>query len=444
MNVVHATGWYFPDSSGGTEVYVDALARNLLARGFDSSVAAATDGEATTYRWNGVEVHRFPAGEPTRAEIVGALPSPRFAEFETTLRRLKADVYHQHSWSRGCGLAHLRCAKALGLKTVVTVHVATLVCLRGTMMLDGASPCDGLVEVARCSECWGPTRGIPRALARWQGQHSKAAATLGEWLPSASRLRTALLTPALVERRRDDIAELGRQADRIVAVCRWLYDALARNGVPREKLVYCPQGIDVPGGVRLRARGAERPGAAVRIGFVGRCDGAKGIHVLVDAVRRLPAETRVELVIHALPFDAAYARELRDRAGADARIRFAEPIDRTRLLDELTTFDVLAVPSLALETGPLVVLEAFAAGLPVLGSNLGGIAELVDRERGELLPAGDVEAWSRAVAKLAVEPPAVRWPSIAPPARSSATIAAEMADVYVQLALDAHSCCRSA
>ena len=57
-------------------------------------------------------------------------------------------------------------------------------------------------------------------------------------------------------------------------------------------------------------------------------------------------------------------------------------------------YDVVAVPSQWLETGPLVVMEAFAAGVPVLGSNLGGIAELVRHGTdGLLVTPRSVEAW---------------------------------------------------
>jgi len=68
-------------------------------------------------------------------------------------------------------------------------------------------------------------------------------------------------------------------------------------------------------------------------------------------------------------------------------------------------YDLVAVPSLWLETGPLVVLEAFAAGIPVLGSRLGGIAELVRHGvDGWLAEAGDVRAWQRALRHLVNDP----------------------------------------
>ena len=94
--------------------------------------------------------------------------------------------------------------------------------------------------------------------------------------------------------------------------------------------------------------------------------------------------------------------------------------------------DVLVVPSLGLETGPLVVLEAQAAGLYVMGSHLGGIAELVGEGiGGELVEAGSQRAWTAAIARLAerranggalpCRPRAVR---------TMSTAAAEMAELY--------------
>jgi len=425
LKVVHALGWYFPDSCGGTEVYVDALARSLAARGVESVVAAATDGTVCAYEWQGIGVHRYRVPPPEPDEIAAARPPAGIGDFEAWLRAQNAEVYHQHSWTRGCGLAHLRVAKAIGLETVVTVHVPSVLCLRGTMMLNGSDPCDGRIDVERCSECWGSARGIPRGVARAQGHHPAATAALARLVPD-SRLRTALRTPELVARRQGEIADLARSADRIVAVCRWLYDALARNAVPPQKLVHCAHGISP----------ADRPGTrrdpsqdTFRIGFLGRWDRDKGVHVLVQAARNLPRELPVHLRIHALPGDGEYEGETRALVGGDPRIELAAPIDRDEVPSALAEFDALAVPSMTLETGPLVALEAFAAGVPVIGSNLGGIAELVTPDRGWLVPAGDVAAWTGAIARIAAAPATERLQPPAP-ARSQADVAREMAALY--------------
>ena len=141
----------------------------------------------------------------------------------------------------------------------------------------------------------------------------------------------------------------------------------------------------------------------------------------------------MELVIHGLPFDADYERNVRDSASRDSRIEIAAPVGRADLPAVLASFDLIAVPSLWLETGPLVVLEAFAAGTPVIGSRLGGIAELVPPSFGNLLlPPGDVAAWADAIRDRA-EASGVHSQPTPPLPRSTSAVANEMAAVYREL-----------
>jgi glycosyltransferase involved in cell wall biosynthesis len=67
----------------------------------------------------------------------------------------------------------------------------------------------------------------------------------------------------------------------------------------------------------------------------------------------------------------------------------------------MSDYDMIAIPSRSLEAGPLVALEAFPAGTPVLGADLGGIAELVrNRIDGILVPPNDATAWARAILEI--------------------------------------------
>lgn len=424
LRVVHALGWYFPESSGGTEVYVEGLIRHLQPLGVTSTVVAPESAPSTEdYEWRGVGVHRYPVADAPRRDIVEGRPHRDFAAFANWLSQREVDIYHQHTWTRGCGQAHLSYARSLGLKTVVTVHIPSVVCLRGTMMLHGAQACDGKVEVGRCTECWGQDRGIPETVRRWQSRHHTAS-TIASRLAPLPRLQTMLATPALVERRQRDIVRMAAEADHVVAVCQWLYDALAANGVPSEKLSLVAQGTDISS-APASTRVTHKP---LRVGFIGRWDRVKGIDTLIDAFRLLDASVDAELVIHGLPADADYERELRCRAAGTPRIRIEAAVRREQIPSTLAGFDVLAVPSRWLETGPLVVLEAFATGTRVLGSALGGIAELVVSDRhGRLLPPNDPLAWSLAIADLATQRNQL---TAIPSPRSVADVARETRAVY--------------
>ena len=112
---------------------------------------------------------------------------------------------------------------------------------------------------------------------------------------------------------------------------------------------------------------------------------------------------------------------------------FLEPVPAEQVAETLSNYDLLAVPSQCLETGPLVVLEAFAAGLPVLGSDLGGIVELVEDGVNGLLvgPYASVDAWAGAFETLVRSPELRgRLASGVRPPRGMDDVAREMLGVY--------------
>ncbi len=101
----------------------------------------------------------------------------------------------------------------------------------------------------------------------------------------------------------------------------------------------------------------------------------------------------------------------------------------------MAAYDAVAVPSVCLETGPLVALEAFGAGRPVLGSRLGGLTELVTNGvDGLLIEAGSDQAWAKALADLAADRSGLLAlaAGVRPP-RTMDDCAAEMAALYARL-----------
>jgi len=200
-------------------------------------------------------------------------------------------------------------------------------------------------------------------------------------------------------------ARLIAASDRVVAVCDWVADVLRHNGTPEDKLVLSRQGLAE--GASPYHRSPPEPflgpqAGALRVGYFGRLDQTKGLEVLVEAIRGSTAN--IALTVHGVAQAGSerYAAALMALAGEDSRISFRPPVPSHAVVSTMSEIDVVAVPSLLMETGPLVVLEAFAAGCPVLGSNLGGIAELIRHDvDGLLVEPGDVTEWRAALEKLA-------------------------------------------
>jgi glycosyltransferase involved in cell wall biosynthesis len=437
MKVVLCAGWYLPESAGGTEHYVHALALELRALGVECVVMAPVDGDRERhYTHEGVEVVRYPV-PPARSleQHRGERPHSCFERFGELLAATDADVFHLHSLTYGCNAHHLARARALGMRTLTTFHVPGVVCARGTMMRWGREACDGRMLAGRCSVCWAQARGVPRGLGRALEQ---TWIRFGPALAGAGGgpVRTLLQIPARISAAHATLLRIAELSDRLIAVCNWLCDALVLNGIAAQRITTCRQGVQLPpsGAERgPRPRSEARP--ALRVAFFGRAAAIKGLDTLVRAVRALPPACDLALDVYALqnsPEDAAALARSTALATGDPRIRFVPPAAAGRVQETMRDYDVIAIPSRWLETGPIVAMEALAAGVPVLGSDLGGIAELVAHgETGWLVPAEDVGAWSRQLERLCMPGVAeLRFELGAAPLIAQRTVAERMHALY--------------
>lgn len=190
-------------------------------------------------------------------------------------------------------------------------------------------------------------------------------------------------------------AALCRRADAIIVPSAAQAEVFARRlRFPRSRIRVVPNGVEMP------AVPAER----------GRTVGTLSV---LEPVKDLPTFLRAAAVLAAdrpdLPFAVfgegsqrasleAQARDL----GLGTRVRFAGHVDREAALAELR---ILVLPSLV-ETAPMALLEAMAAGIPAVAARVGGIPEIAGRGTVALVAPGDPAALATAVARLLDDPPA--------------------------------------
>lgn len=196
--------------------------------------------------------------------------------------------------------------------------------------------------------------------------------------------------------------------DRFLAVSRDLRDWLTdKVGIDPSRVVYIPNGIDAanyavaPAKKSVRALlGDFAPPDAMVIGTVGRLDPVKDQEGLVSAFKMLCES----LPLGRERLRLAIAGEGPQRAGLEAQIAHFGLENQVRLLGNrtdvprlLAEFDVFVLSSIA-EGMPGVLLEAMAAGLPVVATDVGGVSEVVSRgQTGLLVPARDIRALSNAL-----------------------------------------------
>jgi glycosyltransferase involved in cell wall biosynthesis len=163
---------------------------------------------------------------------------------------------------------------------------------------------------------------------------------------------------------------------------------LTELGVHASRVHVVPNGVDVPA---VPSGPAGRP--VPRVGALGRLTAQKGFDVLIDAVRLLTAGgTAVEVVIGGAGRDDATLRQ----SAAGLPVTFRAFVDDVGGF--LAGLDLFCLPSRH-EALPLVLLEAMAAGLPCVATDVGDVATAVG-EDAVLVPAGDAAALAAALAGL--------------------------------------------
>ncbi len=226
------------------------------------------------------------------------------------------------------------------------------------------------------------------------------------------------------------------QVDLFLAPSRFLLERYVYWGLPREKIRLEPYGRPPLAGPPAPARGA--PGLRARFGYFGQFSQFKGVHVLLQAmqqVRRLSGDS-AHLWLHGNnidlqppEFQIVLRRLIEETRPA---VTLAGQFGRDELRRAMENIDWLVVPSLWWENLPLVIQEAFQCERPVICSDIGGMAEIVQHEvNGLQFRAGDAMSLAETMHRAATTPGL--WEKLRagiPPVYSASEQADNLAEIY--------------
>ena len=416
MRILHAIHDFLPRHQAGSEIYALELCRELSARHHVTVLCAERDPA----RQHGHVTWRVHEGLP----VVEITNNWRCSSFEETyrppritdhiahvLRAVEPDVIHLHSLLN-LSFELTAFAHARRIPVVATLHDYTLVCPSGGQRIHrgGDHVCE-VIEPERCARCFresadyawmsfGRLTSAAHASPLLRGPSVAVARRFPMLLRravNASRFAPLFGAEAAdIERRLDAAGQVFREVDLFIAPSAFMADQFQRLGVPGGKIRVSDYGT-APFSPKPRP---ARTGP-VRIGYVGTLVWHKGIHVLADALRAMPSETYEAKIFGGFDVSPDYVADLRARV-AGLPVQFMGPFERGALADIYDQLDVLVTPSLWLENSPLVIHEAFMAGVPVVGACIGGIAELIDEGRnGFLYPPTSAAALSALLRRVA-------------------------------------------
>ena len=305
--------------------------------GEDTVVAS----EAALLRSGGHEVLTWGAAEPTIPGRVTALALSPWNPL--TARRARAaveefrpDVAHVHNTWFSLSPSVIAAIHNAGVPVVMTLHNYRLSCVTGEMYRAG--------EV--CTDCLqsSPMPGVVHGCYR------------------NSRSASALAGLGLAAWKRAGVWE--RDVDRMIAPSQFFADMVVKGGIRADRILVKSHFVSDPGP-------RERPpSSSNRIVFVGRLSEAKGVRTLIEAWRtHPPAGMELEIVGEG---DLRAEREVE----LPPNVRFVGWLKRDAVLRRLMTARALVFPSEWYEPFGMVLLEAMAAGLAIVGSDIAAVREI--------------------------------------------------------------------
>jgi glycosyltransferase involved in cell wall biosynthesis len=408
LKVLQVLNHFLPRQVAGTEVYTWALSRHLQQKGIDVEVVIPHYGQhiSDSYEYNGLKVFQY--AEPSivnRSLIMGFREPDGLAVFNKYLDEQKPDIVHFHevAGSNGITLRHIISAKNKGAKVLMTFHLAGYSCKTGTLIYKEQEFCDGAIDIQKCSTCYLQSKGVnpvnsllrPISLLFY-----KLGINTTSW---NNKLGTALATSFVIENLQNNFNILVNQCDQIVVLTEWYKKILILNGVSEQIISHVSQGLPFsPIRKSIIDNGSSMN--RLRLMFLGRISAYKGLGLLLEVLLGLPSD-KVELDIYGHSEDDAYEKVWRGKTFGFENIRWKGEVKQQDVLNIMEQHDVLCLCSTFSEMSPLVIQEAFAAGIPVLASNVYGNAEQVkDGTNGWLFKFNDGNDLNQKLKKLIDNP----------------------------------------
>jgi glycosyltransferase involved in cell wall biosynthesis len=410
-NILFLCNFFPPTHTAGTENYTYNLARALVNAGMQVHVLCIGRWDVDEAHWNGftdecyheIKVRRLhlnwqKAADPNTYLYDNPVVAQHLAEY---LGQIQPDLVHITSCYT-LSSSVIEAVRSAGLPIVLTLTDFWFLCPRLTLLRSDGQLCSGNTTAWECLRCLSQDSKVYRLLSHMLPQPAVAAlltsASQAGRITSRRGMRGILLNMA---ERKPLLLERLAQVDYLISPSQFLRQVFADNGFA-QPIKFLPHGHHL-NWVRPHR---YQPSSPLRIAYVGQISPIKGVELLVRAFQQLSVQVEATLTIFGdMNKNPAYTDSLRAGAQGNPYIHFPGPFTREEIGAVFAQIDVLVVPSLWYENNPLSIQEAFAMHIPVITSNLGGMAEFVHHEKNGLLFApGDVSDLARQLLRVATEP----------------------------------------
>lgn len=282
---------------------------------------------------------------------LGVVFSPvSYYRIRKLLKEVQPDIVHVHNFFPLVSPAVFYACKASHIPVVMTLHNYRLVC--------------------------------PTALLMHNGRVTEQSLDVGPWWAVSKRvyrnsyIGTFMLALMIVTHKR--LGTWNRTVNRFILLSRFSIDKFVTAGISPQLLTIKPNFVDVQ-----QVPEQKRSGFL----FVGRLSQEKGIDVLLSALGKLNNTAGAPAIQVAVAGDGPLAAQVKQ---SDTLVKSLGSLRTDEVRAWMSTSQALILPSVWYEGFPMVIVEAYACGLPIIASRIGALAELVeDGVTGLLFNPGD-------------------------------------------------------
>jgi glycosyltransferase involved in cell wall biosynthesis len=410
LRVLYVLHQFLPRHVAGTEIYTYNLAREMKARGHRVAIMTCeAHHDRPPFEYRRREQDGLPIHEVVHNYRWGSFEetydSPRAdAIFEHVLDEEMPDVVHiqhLHYFSANfITIAHRR-----GIRVVYTLHDYSILCARdGQLRRADGEICEDAIP-AKCADCIAHFPLDPEHVPARSRSSDDDVVPAG--MRQVMRRLRAGLSPVpartepagggaeeqYVEAAAERLAawrHAVRGVDLFISPSHFLREIFVQSDmIDPEKIIVSPNGQDLS---RFKNAPERVRGDVLRFGYIGSIAEHKGIHVLVEAMNGLVDQPLAECKIYGeLAAFVEYTERLK-AMNENPRTRLMGAFDNAGIARILSEIDVLVIPSLWFENAPLTIQEAALSRVPVIASDLGGLAEhVVEGQNGLRFYTGDAD-----------------------------------------------------
>ena len=413
MKILLVANGFPPSAFGGVEVYAHNLATALRERDQNILVfCRESNQDISDYTIQRDEVDGIPVIRVVNDfKEIGTF-SDTYQDskidtiFEGVLREFEPDLVHfNHLIALSATLPTV--AKELNTPFLMTLHDYWPICHRVHLQDWRKLHCDGPYQGGDCYRCVigsEKRRSFYRSILRW----GRAVIAFPVRLKIRRRFVSDAGSIIALDGVRGDFDIRNQLFIDNLVLSKILFTpstfvrrTFKSNGYENIEMKVLPLGVEAP----IENRKPRRKYRHLTLGYIGTILPSKGAHILLNSFRELKSEY-VRLKLYGRDdADQGYSKTIHRLVERDSRVSFEGPFD-PKMRDKIyQDIDLLIIPSVVPESFSLVAREALIRGVPVIGSNIGALPEIIlHNKNGFLFPAGDARTLNNLLRQIIERP----------------------------------------